>query len=80
MPETEPLYPQAAPALAEQRRRLAPGPAEALRAFRRSVFAEGDYHDEQARHPRDEYRRFREARRSELGGCALMRTNAACYD
>ena len=41
MSEHEPLYPQATPALAEQRRQLAPGPAEAFRAFSRSVFAEG---------------------------------------
>ena len=37
----EPLYPKATPALAEQRRRLAPEPAKALRAFSQSVFAEG---------------------------------------
>ena len=36
-----PLYPQATRALAEQRSRLAPGPAEAFRAFSQSVFAEG---------------------------------------
>jgi AhpD family alkylhydroperoxidase len=41
MPEREQLYPPVSPALAEQRRRLAPGPAEAFRAFSRSVFAEG---------------------------------------
>ena len=35
------LYPKATPALAEQRRRLAPGPAQAFRAFSQSVFAEG---------------------------------------
>ena len=35
------LYPQATRALAEQRSRLAPGPAEAFRAFSRSVFADG---------------------------------------
>lgn len=37
----EPLYPKATPALAEQRRRLAPGPAQAFRAFSQSVFGEG---------------------------------------
>lgn len=37
----EPLYPNTTPALAEQRRRLAPGPAKAFRAFSQSVFAEG---------------------------------------
>lgn len=42
MSEHEQLYPQATPALAEQRRRLAPGPAEAFRAFSQSVFAEGE--------------------------------------
>ena len=39
--EHEHLYPQATRALAEQRSRLAPGPAEAFRAFSRSVFAPG---------------------------------------
>ena len=34
-----PLYPEATRALAEQRNRLAPGPAEAFRAFSKSVFA-----------------------------------------
>jgi AhpD family alkylhydroperoxidase len=38
---TEQLYPQATRELAERRSRLAPGPAEAFRAFSRSVFAEG---------------------------------------
>jgi AhpD family alkylhydroperoxidase len=38
---TEQLYPQATRELAEQRSLLAPGPAEAFRAFSRSVFAEG---------------------------------------
>jgi AhpD family alkylhydroperoxidase len=33
------LYPEATRALADQRSRLAPGPAEAFRAFSRSVFA-----------------------------------------
>ena len=42
MSEHDHLYPQATPAIAEQRRRLAPGPAEAFRAFSRSVFAEGE--------------------------------------
>jgi AhpD family alkylhydroperoxidase len=37
----EDLYPQATRDLAEQRTRLAPGPAEAFRAFSQSVFAEG---------------------------------------
>jgi AhpD family alkylhydroperoxidase len=37
----EPLYPKATPALAEQRRRLAPEPAKAFRAFSQSVFAKG---------------------------------------
>lgn len=35
------LYPQPTRELAEERRRLAPGPADAFRAFSRSVFAEG---------------------------------------
>jgi AhpD family alkylhydroperoxidase len=35
------LYPQATRDLAEQRKRLAPGPAKAFRAFSQSVFAEG---------------------------------------
>jgi AhpD family alkylhydroperoxidase len=42
MPEHEDLYPQATAAVAEQRSRLAPGPAESFRAFSRSVFAEGE--------------------------------------
>jgi AhpD family alkylhydroperoxidase len=37
----EQLYPPATRELAEQRRRLAPGPAEAFRAFSQRVFAEG---------------------------------------
>jgi AhpD family alkylhydroperoxidase len=41
MPEQEQLYPQATRELAEQRTRLAPGPAEAFRAFTQSVFAPG---------------------------------------
>ena len=36
-----PIFPQATPELAEQRKRLAPGPAVAFRAFSQSVFAEG---------------------------------------
>jgi AhpD family alkylhydroperoxidase len=35
------MYPQATRELAEQRSRLAPGPAEAFRAFSQSVFADG---------------------------------------
>jgi AhpD family alkylhydroperoxidase len=35
------LYPQATRELAEQRAQLAPAPAEAFRAFSKSVFAEG---------------------------------------
>jgi AhpD family alkylhydroperoxidase len=38
---TEQLYPQATRELAEQRNRLAPGPAEAFRAFSHRVFADG---------------------------------------
>jgi AhpD family alkylhydroperoxidase len=41
MPEHEQIYPQATRELVEQRNRLAPGPAEAFRAFSKSVFAEG---------------------------------------
>ena len=37
----EPLYPEATREIAEQRSRLAPGPANAFRAFSQSVFAEG---------------------------------------
>ncbi len=42
-PETEHvhMYPAARPEIAEQRTRLAPGPAAAFREFSRSVFAEG---------------------------------------
>jgi AhpD family alkylhydroperoxidase len=36
-----PLFPEATRALAEERRRLAPAPAEAFRAFSASVFAAG---------------------------------------
>ncbi|HEY6209117.1 MAG TPA: carboxymuconolactone decarboxylase family protein [Gemmatimonadales bacterium] len=35
------LYPRATQEIAEQRKRLAPGPAAAFRAFSQSVFAEG---------------------------------------
>jgi AhpD family alkylhydroperoxidase len=35
------LYPRASKALAEERVRLAPGPAKAFRAFSQSVFADG---------------------------------------
>jgi AhpD family alkylhydroperoxidase len=41
MSEQEQVYPQAAKELAEQRKALAPKPAEAFNAFNRSVFAEG---------------------------------------
>lgn len=41
MSAQDPVYPQATRELAEHRKRLAPGPAEAFRAFSRSVFAEG---------------------------------------
>jgi AhpD family alkylhydroperoxidase len=37
----EPLYPEATRELAEERRRLAPAPAEAFRAFSAAVFADG---------------------------------------
>jgi AhpD family alkylhydroperoxidase len=40
-PQHESFYPQSTRELAEQRTRLAPGPAEAFRAFSQSVFAEG---------------------------------------
>jgi AhpD family alkylhydroperoxidase len=39
--ELEQLYPQSTRELAEQRSRLAPGPADAFRAFSQAVFAEG---------------------------------------
>jgi len=39
--EYEQLYPQASRDLADYRRRLAPGPSGAFRAFSESVFAEG---------------------------------------
>jgi AhpD family alkylhydroperoxidase len=41
MSEQEQIYPTATRELAEQRRNLAPGPAEAFKQFSRSVFAEG---------------------------------------
>src|SRR5688572_32321814 len=41
MSEQEQVYPTATKELAEQRQRLAPKPAEAFKAFSRSVFAEG---------------------------------------
>ena len=41
MTTQEQLYPTATKELAEQRKHLAPGPAEAFKAFSRSVFADG---------------------------------------
>ncbi|HEV7223023.1 MAG TPA: carboxymuconolactone decarboxylase family protein [Pirellulales bacterium] len=41
MSEKKQLYPQATRELAEERKRLAPKPAEAFKAFSRSVFAAG---------------------------------------
>ena len=41
MSEQEQVYPATTKELAEQRKRLAPKPAEAFKAFSRSVFAEG---------------------------------------
>jgi len=41
MAEQEPLFPTVTREIAEQRRTLAPQPAEAFKAFSRSVFAEG---------------------------------------
>ena len=41
MSDDEQMYPEATRQIAEQRKRLAPGPAEAFRAFSKSVFAEG---------------------------------------
>ena len=41
MPEQEQVFPPATRELAEERKRLAPKPAEAFQAFSRSVFAEG---------------------------------------
>ena len=37
----ESLYPEASPALARERSRLAPGPADAFHAFSKAVFSEG---------------------------------------
>ena len=48
MTEEEQLYPSATRELAEQRKNLAPGPAEAFKAFSRSVFAEGAAREDQA--------------------------------
>ena len=41
MAEQEPLFPTVTKELAEQRKSLAPKPAEAFKAFSRSVFVEG---------------------------------------
>jgi AhpD family alkylhydroperoxidase len=41
MAEQEQIYPTVTRELAEQRKRLAPKPAEAFKAFSQSVFAEG---------------------------------------
>ena len=41
MSEQEQMYPAATGELAQERKRLAPGPAEAFAAFGRSVFADG---------------------------------------
>ena len=41
MAEQEQLFPSVTRELAEQRKSLAPKPAEAFKAFSRSVFAEG---------------------------------------
>jgi AhpD family alkylhydroperoxidase len=41
MSEQEQIYPPATRELAEQRKRLAPKPAEAFKAFSQSVFADG---------------------------------------
>ena len=41
MNEQEQVYPTVTKQIAEQRKQLAPGPAEAFKAFSRSVFAEG---------------------------------------
>jgi AhpD family alkylhydroperoxidase len=41
MARGEPLFPPQTRELAEERRRLAPGPAAAFRAFSQSVFADG---------------------------------------
>jgi AhpD family alkylhydroperoxidase len=41
MPQHDAIYPHVTSELVELRERLAPGPAEAFRAFSRSVFADG---------------------------------------
>ncbi len=41
MSEREDLYPQITPEMAQQRRHLAPGPAESFHAFSKAVFADG---------------------------------------
>jgi AhpD family alkylhydroperoxidase len=41
MPEQDHVYPAATKELAEQRKKLAPKPAEAFKAFSQSVFADG---------------------------------------
>ena len=41
MSEQEQIYPETTRELAEQRKRLAPKPAEAFKAFSQSVFADG---------------------------------------
>jgi AhpD family alkylhydroperoxidase len=41
MPEQNELYPRPTRELAQERKRLAPGPAKAFRDFSQSVFAEG---------------------------------------
>jgi AhpD family alkylhydroperoxidase len=41
MSEQDQMYPAATGELAEQRKRLAPGPSEAFAAFSKSVFADG---------------------------------------
>lgn len=41
MADHDPMYPEASREVAAERKRLAPGPAEAFRAFSQSVFAGG---------------------------------------
>jgi len=41
MADSDALYPEASREIAERRNRLAPGPAEAFRAFSKAVFADG---------------------------------------
>jgi AhpD family alkylhydroperoxidase len=41
MPEQQSLYPQQTRELSEQRKKLAPKPAEAFKAFSQAVFADG---------------------------------------